>query len=423
MDYSSDGSAASLNDVKSALVSTFKYGNAICGANPGSGSWANLTNMLNPNLDARLPVLLAISGDPGGHAIVCDGYGYSVWTLYHHLNLGWGGYDNAWYALPVVDTADGGTFTSVDVCVYNVYMAGSGEIISGRVVDGTGAPVAQATVTAVRSGGGTYTATTDSNGIYALAKVPALSQFTLTATAPDRDPVQGTYSTGRSADNGQTSGNICGANFKLATAQVLVEVSSYALLAESYTPTNGGVDPGETVTMAFALQNAGTTNSCGYRRYAIGNKRDRGSERPAVLRDTGGGGRGCDPVIHVYCRRFMRRDDSGDFSTAEWHGCSGDNLGHHTSRGSSGVLSAGFRRRDCSGFAGRLDDDEKRSRLALGDEQIGGVHAAQLGVFARASQGRGQRADLALDYVAGGRDAVKLSNQIQYGERVGLDGL
>ena len=53
---------------------------------------ANLHNMINPNLDASYPAILGITDAVGGgHEIIVDGYGYNVSTLYHHLNLGWGG--------------------------------------------------------------------------------------------------------------------------------------------------------------------------------------------------------------------------------------------------------------------------------------------------------------------------------------------
>ena len=109
MQYTASDSGAYLADAKAALVNTFKYNNAIVNfvTNLDTGCFeCSLYNMMNPNLDARLPVLLGINGDPGGHCIVVDGYGYSYGLLYHHLNMGWSGAYNAWYSLPIIDMYD-----------------------------------------------------------------------------------------------------------------------------------------------------------------------------------------------------------------------------------------------------------------------------------------------------------------------------
>ncbi len=139
MDYNMSGSGESgayMEDVQGALVNTFGYANAICGEINGTTTiGAGLNGMVNPNLDAGCPVLFGINDGSSGHAIVCDGYGYNLSTLYHHLNLGWSGSYTAWYNLPTID-ADGYTFNSVDSCIYNVWTNGTGEIISGRVTDG-----------------------------------------------------------------------------------------------------------------------------------------------------------------------------------------------------------------------------------------------------------------------------------------------
>ena len=117
----------------------FDYSNAVKGSNSGGNIGSALNSMVNPNLHAGFPVLLGITGN-GGHAIVCDGYGYHASTLYHHLNLGWAGANTAWYNLPTVDTTQG-TWTSVYKCVYNIYKTGTGEILSGRAVDWNGTPI------------------------------------------------------------------------------------------------------------------------------------------------------------------------------------------------------------------------------------------------------------------------------------------
>ncbi len=75
--------------------------------------------------------MLSLKRTGGGHVVLADGYGYNNSTLYHHLNMGWSGSDDVWYALPLVDAYY--TYTSFSGCVYNVYTSGS---ISPKVKTG-----------------------------------------------------------------------------------------------------------------------------------------------------------------------------------------------------------------------------------------------------------------------------------------------
>jgi len=216
MDYNINGSGESgayVSDVNGALKNTFQYANAVYGYNNNLTIGAGLNGMVNPNLDAGCPVLFGIvDAQNNGHAIVCDGYGYAAATLYHHLNLGWSGSYTAWYNLPNID-AGGYTFNAVDECVYNVWANGTGEIVSGRVTDNNGAAIAGATMTASRSGGGTYTTTTDSHGIYAFVHVPSSSQFTISPNKAGYSFSAQAAKTGNSADGSNTSGTQWGVNF------------------------------------------------------------------------------------------------------------------------------------------------------------------------------------------------------------------
>ena len=142
-------------------------------------------NGILANLDAGCPVLLAINNASAtaGHAILADGYGYVDGTLYCHLNMGWSGSYNYWYALPAIP-AGGYNFTVVNAITYNVFPDRTGEIVSGRVTDQSGHPLAGAEVSASvfytsRSGGwfssrlktnvvSTVTAMTGATGVYAL---------------------------------------------------------------------------------------------------------------------------------------------------------------------------------------------------------------------------------------------------------------
>lgn len=157
---------------------------------------------INPNLDARLPVALLIEGAQGGHAVVCDGYGYHADALYHHLNMGWGGADDVWYALPNVQ-AGGYSFTNLTYIYANTYPSGSGEVISGRVL-AAGLPVSHATVTLSPGG---RTAVTDGEGVYAFAKVSSATTYTLSALKACYAFTNLSVTTGTSANYSTTCGN------------------------------------------------------------------------------------------------------------------------------------------------------------------------------------------------------------------------
>ena len=213
IDYAASASGAYLQDAQYAMVNTFGYSNAIWGTSSTTIPTDNLLLMLNPDLDAALPVLLGIYGSTVGHAVVADGYGYNTSTLYYHLNLGWAGTADAWYNLPTID-AGGYSFTKVGDCIYNIYTNGSGEIISGRVLDAVGNPLSGATVTATRTNGSIYRATTNTQGIYALAKVPSSSTYTLTAVKPRYRSSSRVVTTGFSR-NQSNPGNLWGPDFSL----------------------------------------------------------------------------------------------------------------------------------------------------------------------------------------------------------------
>ncbi|MDD5641884.1 MAG: C10 family peptidase [Syntrophales bacterium] len=214
MEYTSSESSAYTSDVGPALINTFKYSSAIVAGAKDSIPIASLLAMINANLDATWPVELGVSktGSEGGHDVLADGYGYNLSTLYHHLNMGWSGAYDAWYNLPNVDLPSPDNYDLVQDCVYNVYTSGSGEIISGRVTAG-GQPVSGAAVQATRNGGGTYAATTNARGIYALAKVPSASTYTIQVTKAGYGFRPRVVNTGTSTNLTSITGNLWGVNF------------------------------------------------------------------------------------------------------------------------------------------------------------------------------------------------------------------
>ena len=176
MSYASDGSGTDTLKTRDALTDLFGYHNAVNGYHGDNDLGTALNDMVNPNLDYGYPVIIGITGPSDGHAVVADGYGYDASTLYHHLNMGWAGSDDAWYNLPDIDSSP--AFTTVHKCVYNIFVSGSGEIISGRVADPNGEPISAAAVTAQGSGGPNSTVT-DSQGIYAFAPVSSGATYTI----------------------------------------------------------------------------------------------------------------------------------------------------------------------------------------------------------------------------------------------------
>ncbi len=210
MYYTNDGSGTDTLKSATAFTSIFKYANAIPGYNSGNELVGNGFNeMANPNLDAGLPVLLGITGSGGGHAIVCDGYGYNNSVLYHHLNMGWSGSDNAWYDLPNIGTW--AKFDKVYKCVYNVFKTGTGEIISGRVTNGATAQQG-VQVTANDGAGGTFTDTTDQYGIYAFPNVKSATTYTISCSEKTKQ-----VTTGTSTANSKNCGNKWEVNFNISS--------------------------------------------------------------------------------------------------------------------------------------------------------------------------------------------------------------
>ena len=229
--YTRYSSAAAQVHQMQCLVGTFSYSNAICswvlGNQPPFTSTAR-NNMINPNLDAGAPVTLAISGAQGAHSIVCDGYGYNLSTLYHHMNMGWGGMDDGWYALPVIDTP-GITYTSVDEVIYNVWPTNTGEIVSGRVLSAGGVPLTGAVVTAVRAGGGIFTATSNDRGIYALPYIPSLSTYTVSVSCAGHTFTSQVVSVAITTNFGADCANLWGVDLVSAEPGVILGLSGSPL--------------------------------------------------------------------------------------------------------------------------------------------------------------------------------------------------
>ena len=152
MSYANEGSASNYNP--STMKSLFGYGAAARGLNE---------NDTRANLDARRPVAVSISSilpkDLGGegHAIVCDGYGRMDGRWYYHMNYGWGGSADAWYNKEeVYNSAWAPSFGWAMGNLYRQKLQPNddlgGQIVSGRVTDANGNPVAGVKVSIRKKG-------------------------------------------------------------------------------------------------------------------------------------------------------------------------------------------------------------------------------------------------------------------------------
>jgi hypothetical protein len=152
MGYSNSGSEAVTSRVSGALRNAFKYAYA----KPLGADY----NSARANLDARRPLGVSIRGVEEDHAIVCDGYGRLDGRWYYHMNFGWAGSQDLWYSWEENFTPGSSIYlTGFSFGVGNIYRQKlqanehmQGHIISGRVTDANGNPVAGVKVSIRKAG-------------------------------------------------------------------------------------------------------------------------------------------------------------------------------------------------------------------------------------------------------------------------------
>ncbi|AQQ69722.1 Streptopain precursor [Limihaloglobus sulfuriphilus] len=237
MSYTEAESSADTKKAVDRLKSVFGYADGVYGVNSDSVISGAAVDMINSNIDAGYPVIISISRPDAGHAVLADGYGYNLSTMYHHLNMGWRGIDDLWYALPDID-AQYYQYDTVQRICYNMFPDKQGEIISGRVHYAGGVPIEGAAVTLEFPDTSTLQTTTGVNGIYAFAGIPSNTSYTLSAYAQGFAFIQQTAATGNSQDYLGTTGNLWGVDFAATnptppvaqTQQVHVESIDTALI-------------------------------------------------------------------------------------------------------------------------------------------------------------------------------------------------
>ena len=96
MMYGPNASGAYSESVGPAMQEYFRYSSDWDHRSKPNNSNTQWENQLRSNLDEGMPLYYASSGDAGGHAYVVDGYDNN--NMFH-LNWGWAGFDNGWYAI------------------------------------------------------------------------------------------------------------------------------------------------------------------------------------------------------------------------------------------------------------------------------------------------------------------------------------
>ena len=123
MNYAADGSGASNASVPEALVMNFNYDNSTIGlayqADYTTTTWKEL---LKKELDAHRPMYysgydVTDPQNPAGHAWVCDGYRNSDGKF--HMNWGWGGISNGYFAIGALNSGNG-IYNTSNAVVYGI---------------------------------------------------------------------------------------------------------------------------------------------------------------------------------------------------------------------------------------------------------------------------------------------------------------
>ena len=156
---------------------------------------ADFDNALYASLDAKMPVYLSLDGRDGTHTIIADGYGYVSGKRYAHLNFGWWGIGNAWYYMDDKQNRPNDTqlaFESFTGIGFNIHKTAVGDVISGRVLDASGAAVPGASVKLYDSSGRLKkTVTTGSKGIYAF-RITARGTYRVAVSHSDAEETPST---------------------------------------------------------------------------------------------------------------------------------------------------------------------------------------------------------------------------------------
>ena len=141
MQYAPDGSGAYSTDVPAALINYFKYKSTTQYKSRSSYSAQNWDILIKGELDNARPVYYSGSSTgSGGHAFIVDGYTGTYPSATYHVNWGWYGYYNGYFALASLNPGTD-NFSNNQAAVIGIEPSGTNPVLS-ETFDGTTFPPA-----------------------------------------------------------------------------------------------------------------------------------------------------------------------------------------------------------------------------------------------------------------------------------------
>ena len=271
MNYTSGNSTTGMAQLRAALVDVFGFKSAnLLISDRVYGTIANKADecAMFASLDAGLPVfggIFQLTQDTagrfytaGGHCILFDGYGFIGAMPYVHMNCGYNGGGDVWYAFftELLVNVSSWKYNYIYQIIYNVDSRTAGDVISGRVLDASGSPVESAEVTLSDASGRTIATTrSTSRGIWA-CRVPIGpgTNFVSAATATAASRTSRVIRQGIVTPDGSTTviGNRWGVELRLE------EIPLEQVETPRLNPAKGGFS-GSYVSVSMACGTSGAT--------------------------------------------------------------------------------------------------------------------------------------------------------------------
>ena len=105
-DYTTSSTGAFSSSISMNMAELFGYSKNAIRKERDYYSRDEWTKILRDEIDKKRPLVYSGSTGTGGHCFICDGYADDY---YFHINWGWGGYCNAWFALDAFQPSGQGT--------------------------------------------------------------------------------------------------------------------------------------------------------------------------------------------------------------------------------------------------------------------------------------------------------------------------